>query len=108
MQKKLLNISAMLASACHQNRTRSKHDICGAVLQALANYSRYENVMRHMRFEQYVSKHVKELTSMLLQNVTRTSRLMDTSLSPSSLADRCQPLQPLLKHVELGLQQLFF
>lgn len=61
MQENLQSISAILAAACNKNRTRSEQDICGAVFRAFANYERYENVVKHPLFEQYVIKRVREL-----------------------------------------------
>ncbi|MBS7422405.1 ImmA/IrrE family metallo-endopeptidase [Pseudomonas syringae] len=61
MQGSLQSISAILAGACNKNKAQSEHDICGAVYRAFSNYERYETVVNHPLFEQYVIKRVREL-----------------------------------------------
>ncbi|EGH97226.1 ImmA/IrrE family metallo-endopeptidase [Pseudomonas syringae] len=61
MHANLNSVSAILAGACNKNKTQSEHDICGAVYRAFSNYERYEAVVNHPLFEQYVIKRVREL-----------------------------------------------
>jgi hypothetical protein len=61
MRENLQSINAILAGACNKNRTRSEHEICGAVFRAFASYEQYEKIVKHPLFEQYVIKRVREM-----------------------------------------------